>query len=383
MADKPSTMAADGSLELVEVAIGQYHFDMQLPAGSRFELLSHQLEAPRIMHFAGQRLLIGSRSGKVYWLDPPYTRANVLVALNGYPHSVVVLDDILYVAQTDGIYAADYRGQPATLAAAQFRRLLALPGGRGHNSRTLKIGPDRRLYVSLGISGNCSDEYLHRDRPPGQRRGGVVDLTASPPQLVPFSSGLRNPVGFDWHPQTRQLYASNNGPDHAGFDEPPEVFARLTQQSFHGMPWYQFDRRGALVRDDCITTPAPLAADDVTRPVATFAARVAPMDVTFVPESDQFADYSNDALVALHGSWATSNQGRGDGDPASRRPPAIVRVVFDQGQVQRVENFITGFQLDNGARWLRPIGLIFAPDGSLLITSDDGIQGLYRLSGAR
>jgi glucose/arabinose dehydrogenase len=373
--------AVDGASVTKVVPIAQYQFKMQLPDDADFELLVAGLEAPRVLHFSHDRLFVGSRSGKVYWFDPPYRKANVLVELDDYPHSVVVLDDTIFIARTSGIYAADYSGRPDSIAAERFQLIVPLPGGRGHNSRTLKIGPDRRLYVSLGISGNCSDEYLHPDRPFNQQRGGVsiVDLAAQPPALVPFASGLRNPVGFDWHPQTQMLYASNNGPDHSGFDEPSEVFARLTPNSFHGMPWYQSDANGDIVRDTCIASAPPHSAADVVRPAARFDARIAPMDVVFVTGSKSFSDIDNDALVALHGSWATAEAGRGDGDPSTRRPPKIVRVKFDQGEAIGVEDYITGFQLDNGARWMRPMGLAFGPDGHLYISSDGGIEGLFRL----
>ncbi len=373
-----ASVAAENSM----VPVAQYQFEMNLPEGSTFELLVAGLEAPRVLHFAGDRLFAGSRSGKIYWFDPPYQKANVLVQLDDYPHSVVVLDDTLFVARTSGIYAADYSGTPATIDADRFQLIVPLPGGGGHNSRTLKVGPDRRLYVSLGISGNCSDEFLHASRPFLQQRGGVsvVDLGAQPVQLAAFASGLRNPVGFDWHPQTQMLYASNNGPDHSGFNEPAEVFARLTPNSFHGMPWFQINNAGETVRDDCIASQPPHKAIEVVPPAARFPARIAPMDVAFITGSPQFEEYGNDALVALHGSWATSDSGRGDGDPATRREPKIVRVAFHQGEVAEVKDFVTGFQLENGARWARPMGLAIGPDGNLYMSSDGGIEGLFRLS---
>ena len=113
-----------------------------------------------------------------------------------------------------------------------------LPGGRGHSSRTLKTDPDGKLYVSLGIAGNCSDQWLDNSYPLKDRRGGIFKVVASndPATLQPFASGLPNPIGFDWVPDGSAIYASNNGPDHMGYEKPFEQFVRMTENSFHGMP---------------------------------------------------------------------------------------------------------------------------------------------------
>lgn len=97
--------------------------------------------------------------------------------------------------------------------------LAALPGG-GHSSRTVRVGPDGRIYLALSIAGNCDDQYLGADYTFEDRRGGVLVLNEQDGKThwEAYASGLRNPVGFDWHPKTGALYASNNGPDHLGFE---------------------------------------------------------------------------------------------------------------------------------------------------------------------
>ena len=377
-----SAYASESEKEFFRIqqfVVGQYTFAVRMPEGLELQVLAVGLEFPRVLHFSGDRLFIGSRSGKVYLLDPPYDEARILVELANYPHSVVVHNGQIFIAQTDGVYVADYAGQPVALDESDFKLLVKLPGGQGHNSRTLKVGPDGRFYVSLGIAGNCSDQYLHSDYPFDDQRGGFFsfDPSESPPQLEPFASGLRNPVGFDWHPVTKELYANNNGPDHLGYNQPREIFARVTKDSFHGMPWYQLDDE-KWVEDSCIKTAAPRPVSDISKPVATFPARIAPMDMVFLGESVKAHDYVNDAIVALHGSWATSN-GRGDGEPSTRREPKLVRVNFQHGQATGVTDFLTGFQLANGARWARPMGVAIGPDGDIYFSSDDGIHGLYRL----
>ena len=118
--------------------------------------------------------------------------------------------------------------------------------------------------------------------------------------------------------------------------------------------------------------------ESVVVPVASFPARIAPMDLTFVPSDTAFVEYRHDALVALHGSWATSNGG-GNGDPATRRDPKIVQVDFNDGEAGEVRDFMTGFQLPDGQRWARPIGIAMGPDGHIYFSSDAGIQGLFRI----
>ncbi|WP_455234626.1 PQQ-dependent sugar dehydrogenase, partial [Thiogranum longum] len=167
-------------------------------------------------------------------------------------------------------------------------------------------------------------------------------------------------------------------PDHLGFEQPPEYFSRLEAGSFHGMPWFQYDGQ-KIQRDRCIERPPPRPLTDVVKPAATFPARNAPMAVAFVPGGALDERFSNDAVVALRGSWGTRPSGSAAGDKASRRPPKLVRVRFEDGEVQGVEDFITGFQLDNGKRWARPVGVAFGSDGALYFTSDSGANALFRL----
>jgi glucose/arabinose dehydrogenase len=174
------------------------------------------------------------------------------------------------------------------------------------------------------------------------------------------------------------LYASNNGPDHLGFEQPPEYFSRLLPGSFHGMPWFQFDGQ-RLRRDHCIARDPPRPIGAVSVPVATFPARNAPMGVAFVPTGALDPRLEGDAIVALRGSWGTQPSGGAMGDPATRREPKLVRVRFAQGEAQEVEDLVSGFQLPDGERWARPVGVGFGPDGALYFTSDSGTEGLFRL----
>ena len=364
------------------VEIGGVTQIVSLPSGYRLELLTTQLAQPRMLSF-GERdeLFIGSRSGHIYRLTPPYKTPTTLLRVSGYPHSVIQRDGRLFISRTDSVLSVEYSPGQEKLLAQDVIIYADLPGGGGHNSRTLALGPDDRLYLSLGIQGNCTAQLLDDQVVFKHRRGGVMvlDETSQPPTWKAFASGLRNPVGFDWHPKTKVLYASNNGPDHLGYDLPPEYFSKLLPGSFHGMPWYQYDGH-SIRRDTCAKGKAPRTINEVNVPVATFPARNAPMGVVFIPPGAMDDTLNGDAVVASRGSWGTAPSGGSRGDRATRRPPKLVLVRFENDEALRVDDLLIGFQSENGDRWARPVGVAIGPDGNLYFTSDEHTNGLFRLT---
>lgn len=353
---------------------------MRVPQGYTIELLA-ELKSPRMITvIENGDLLIGSKSGDIYRVPPPYTVPQVLITLNDYPHSLALRKNELLIARTNGLYKVPYQPGQKKIRNRDVKMLAALPGGSGHDSRTVAIGPDGRVYLSLGIAGNCSDQYLGKSYPFNDRRGGVLVLneTGGMPEWQTFGSGLRNPVGYDWHPVTGIMYASNNGPDHLGYELPPEYFSRVTPSSFHGMPWFQYNGN-KVIRDDCVDSRPPRSIDEVSVPVVTFPARNAPMAVNFVPVGALDKELENDAIVALRGSWGTKPSGSYMGDSATRRHPKLVVVRFENGKAVRIDDLVTGFQLEDGERLARPVGVAVGADGTLYFTCDGGKHGLYRL----
>ena len=378
------SVEAENSIQLQEQRLSHPDFGtvkILVPEDYQLEILNAQINSPRMMEFTSNGdLLIGSEIN-VYRLRPPYTSATSLVQMNDYPHSLALRGEDLFIATTATLYRTPYSAGKARINPLELRAIAELPGGFGHRSRTVRIGPDLKVYVSLGIRGNCSDQFISEDYRFDDRRGGVMVLneSSSPFSWETFASGLRNPVGFDWHPTSKTMYASNNGPDHLGFDLPPEYFSKLTEGSFHGMPWFQYDGQD-LRRDPCIDSSPPLPAESVPIPVATFPARSAPLGVTFVKSGEMDVRFENSAIVALHGSWGTQPDGQMFGPRASRRPPAVVLVRFEKEKAVGTETVISGFQDEEGRRWARPAGVTIGPDGSLYITSDGGeLHGLMRL----
>ncbi len=364
---KPQTLEVNG-----------YNIQLMVPNGMLVEHLA-DLNAPRFLTLGpGQELLIGSRGTNIYRMKKPYKTSEILVSLPGRNHSVAYRGGQLFVAESGGIHEASYAGPNVSLGPNDFSLLIDLPSETGgHWSRTVMVGPDSRLYLGIGISGNCSDEYLDDSYAFERRRGGVfvIDETITPFQLQPYSSGLRNPIGLAFNPETGIIYATNAGPDNLGYSQPPEVFAALGQGSFHGMPWFQYFN-GAFQDGGCATSPAPRPASEATAPSVTFAARSTPEGLVFVTNSRLSGAFNGNALVAIHGSWAVAP----GGGQASRRPPKIVMVKFLNGNPISVEDVITGFQRSDGSRFARPCGMVMGADGYLYFTSDDGeVAGLFRL----
>ncbi|MFD2189566.1 PQQ-dependent sugar dehydrogenase [Pistricoccus aurantiacus] len=378
----PAVALAQGnSLDLEPVRVQGADQTLMAPAGATIEKLA-DLSEPRLISIgADDEMFIGSNAGTVYRLTPPYTEPQVLAEIGGYPHSVVRRGERLFVATTNALLSAPYQ-TGASLSTEDFQEVAPVPGGGGHSSRTLTVGPDERLYLSLGIQGNCSDQYIDESYDFADRRGGVMVLNeeGDSNSWQPYATGLRNPIGLAWH--EGDLYAINNGPDHWGFEEPREVLVRTQPGSFHGMPWFQWVD-GKFQRDDCISAEPPRPASDASEPVATLPARSAPMDLTFLAPNARLLPpslgLSVDGVAAVHGSWATRPQGSAYGDPGSKREPRLVGIRLESPDKGDFIELVSGFQNDRGERWARPVGVATGPDSALYFTSDSGDTGLYRL----
>ena len=231
-----------------------------------------------------------------------------------------------------------------------------LPKDEAHGWKFIGIGPDNKLYVPVGQPGN----NVLNDKDHGQIRR--IDLDGK--NRVDVALGVRNTVGFDWHPVSKQLYFSDNGRDWASEDVPEDELNRVTKVGEHfGSPYcYQgnfLDPEHGWGKK----------CSDYTAPIALTGPHSAGLGMRFNTGSMFPAKYKNAIFLARHGSWNRTKKFGGD---------IVVYFLNKDGTVKSSEVFMSGFLVDNGYIG-RPVDVEFMKDGSMLV-SDDWNGAIYRVT---
>lgn len=238
-----------------------------------------------------------------------------------------------------------------------------LPDGGQHPFRTLGIGPDSALYISVGSSCDACQET-------NPEHATILRAALDGSSRSVFAEGLRNTIGFDWHPDTEELWGMDHGSDFRGDDLPPEELNRIESGENYGWPYCFGERRvDPLIDDPPGTTKEDYCAMTAASVLET-QAHGAPIGMVFYDGTSFPEEYRGNAFVALHGSW--------------NRFPAtgfkVVRVRFEDGEPAGFEDFVTGFLIEDGAaQFGRPAGITVAPDGALLFSDDDNGM-IYRVA---
>jgi glucose/arabinose dehydrogenase len=280
-------------------------------------------------------------------------------------HGIAIHDDKMYLAIIHAIYIADMR-KDGTLGKLQTL-VDDLPNGGQHANRTLGFGPDGMLYVSVGsLCDTCSET--------DPKNATILQVDPNSGQETIFASGLRNTLGFAWHPKTKEMWGMDLGIDFLGDNKPGEELNHLVKGAMYGWP-YAYGNRQPNTEIKASSGESIAKMVKQSKPAALlYTAHAAPMQMAFYTGSQFPAAYRDDAFVAMHGSW-------------NRRPPSgyeIIRIKFnDAGQPQAFAPFVTGFltRQKGGtyAEFGRPTGLAIAKDGSLLV-GDDTHGVIYRIS---
>ena len=341
-----------------------------VPRGFAVNLYAENLPGVRFMAVGpgGEILATLTRQGRVVALpDANHDgRADRVVSVADgldLPHGIEFHAGSLWVAETGRVIQfPSYKGGKA----GAYRKIADLPSGGGHFTRTLTFGPkDGLLYVAVGSSCNLCEE---EDR----RRAAVLRFRRDGSHGEVFAKGLRNAVGLAWNPVNGELWATSNERDLLGDDVPPEeIVDVLRLGGDYGWP-YCYGNRIANPEfhntERCAGTIPPALTD---------TAHSAPLGCTFYSGNAFPQEYRGDYFVCYHGSWNRTI-------PTGYR---VVRVRVREGKpVTPIEHFVDGFRPGPGSPIGRPVDVLTAPDGSLLVSDDYGGR-IFRVrwvgSGAR
>jgi glucose/arabinose dehydrogenase len=354
--DAPGNIAdiIDQNNENPEPAKNETNFPLKLPDGFTISVFARDLPNARLLEFDNQGNLWVSRSsaGAITKLEIKEGKVvgqqDVFRGLDG-PHGIAFDPqdgNILYVAEESKVSKVNVNDK-------KFQKLADLPSGGGHSTRTVKVGPDDRLYVSIGSSCNVCDEG-------DERRASIYVLNKDGSNFKRYAYGLRNSVDMAFSHVDGRMWATDNGRDLIGDNIPPEEINIIEEGKNYGWPnCYgnnihdtNFDKK-TYIRNPCME-PFEIPAK------VEMQAHSAPLGLDFVPEEGWPEDYWYDLIVAFHGSWNRTQ-------PTGYK---LVRIKLDdKGNYQGTEDFITGWLTKDGALG-RPVEVLTQPGGNMYVTDD-------------
>lgn len=375
VANLPKPFASESASKSPDVVPIPDNPTLRVPAGFTVNVYAENLDRPRWLALtpSGDVLVTETRQNQIRLLRD--TNADGVADVNkifassknglNIPFGMAFAGDSFFLGNTDAVMRFPYtKGQQKI--TANGKKIADLPGGgyNQHWTRNVVAAPDGdKLYVSVGSQSNVDEEPLPR------ASVQVMNLDGSNQQT--FASGLRNPVGLDFHPTTNELYTAVNERDNIGDDLVPDYFTRLRQGEFYGWPYTYLTPNNLDPRQTQNgKSKRPDLAARTKTPDVLFQAHSAALGLQFYDGKTFPEKYRNGAFVAFRGSW---NRDRATGYK-------VVFVPFNSGTQGYYEDFLTGFLLDptQATTWGRPVGLLVLPDGSLLVT-EEANNRIYRI----
>lgn len=357
------------ALALVPASAADLPLDkIKLPEGFSISVFASDVAGARSMAMGDQgTLFVGSqRAGNVYAIvdtDGDHKADKTIIVAEGLntPNGVAFKDGALYVAEISRILK--YDGIESALEAPPEPVVLidTLPEEQHHGWKYLDFGPDGKLYFGIGAPCDICDPVTeHGD----ERFASIQRMNADGTGLETFAHGVRNTVGFTWHPENNDIYFTDNGRDMMGDDVPQCELNRATAPGQHF--GYPFIHGGDVPDPEFGKGKSP---DDYVKPIQQMGAHVAPLGLKFYTGNQFPAEYKNQIFIAQHGSWNRS----------IKVGYRIMQVKLDDaGNAAGYEEFATGW-LDRQEPWGRPADVRVAKDGALLI-SDDFANVIYRIA---
>lgn len=327
---------------------------LQVPPGFRVEILVDDVPGARSLALADDGTLFISTRGEGVVYAVREGRRYVVVDGANLPNGIAFRDGDLYVAEVSRV--TRYRGITARLDDPPQPEVVldGLPEDRHHGWKFIAFAPDGALYVPIGAPCNVCDED-------GYARILRVDPDSGDTET--FAFGVRNTVGFDFHPRTGALWFTDNGRDWLGDDLPPDELNHAPQAGMDfGFPFCH----GHDIVDPEFTSRG---CAGTTPPVQALGAHVAALGMRFYTGERFPSQYHSQVFIAEHGSW----------NRTQRTGYRVSLVRLDGDSAVAYEPFVTGWLQPGGGVWGRPVDVLVTPDGALLI-SDDLAGVVYRVT---
>ncbi|MFC3111035.1 PQQ-dependent sugar dehydrogenase [Undibacterium arcticum] len=283
-------------------------------------------------------------------------RTVFLEGLNS-PFGMALVGSDLYIANTDGVMRFPYR-EGQTKISEPGVKLLDLPAGpiNHHWTKNLIASHDgKKLYVTVGSNSNVAENGMDKEI----NRAAILEVDRSSGQSRIFASGLRNPNGLAWQPQTGALWTTVNERDELGNDLVPDYMTAVKDGAFYGWPYSYFGQHV----DTRVNPPRPDLVASAIAPDYALGSHTAALGLAFYEGKLLPTQYTGGAFIGQHGSW-------------NRKPRSgykVIFVPFSNGQPSGLpQDILTGFLNTDGEALGRPVGVAFDRSGALLVVDDVG-----------
>jgi len=334
---------------------------IKLPPGFKIEVYSDKVPGARSMTLGAKgTLFVGTRDDKVYAVvdinrDGRADKVYVIASGLEMPNGVAFRDGSLYVAEVSRVIRFDSIEDRLAHPPVPVVVNDGFPSKTHHGWKFIAFGPDGKLYLPVGAPCNICD--------PGDPYAAILRMEPDGKNLEVFARGIRNTVGFDWRPGTRELWFTDNGRDWLGDNAPPDELNRADRPGMHF--GYPYVHGGDIMDPEYGKGHRP---DEFTPPELKLGPHVASLGMRFYTGSMFPERYRGSIFIAEHGSWNRTT-------PIGYR---ITNVPVTDGRAVDYDIFAEGW-LQGINAWGRPVDVLVMPDGALLV-SDDRAGAVYRIS---
>jgi glucose/arabinose dehydrogenase len=283
------------------------------------------------------------------------------------PLGMLVLDNHFYVANTDGLLQFDYKMGDTALNGVG-KKIVSLPAGGYNNHWTRNIVANKKgdkIYISVGSGSNVGENGMDKE----VRRANILEINPDGSGEKIYASGLRNPVGIDFEPNSQTLWTAVNERDGLGDDLVPDYVTSVKEGGFYGWPYAYFGKNEEPRMKEA---RRPDLVNKTLVPDVALGAHTASLGLAFYDKKSFPSKYHNGAFVGQHGSWNRSNL----------TGYKVVFIPFQNGKPSgKPEDFLTGFIADASKSEVygRPVCVAILSDGSMLVT-DDASNKIWRVA---